>query len=196
MSIFKRFQNLIKSNLNDFLDKAEDPAKMANQAVLDFEDNIRKAKTLLLSLMATNNLLRKKLLMDEHSKYIQDEIEKNDEKIHLIKQGLKQLAQKNKELKEKALAIKQASSKVDAKKTIEIQPIKDYLADTSSFDTFDRMQEKIEYSEANIEALVELINEEEKEKAAPLSDAAHSLELDPQKLKDELELIRKKVNFD
>lgn len=37
MSILNRFSDVVKSNINALIDRAEDPAKMANQIILDLE---------------------------------------------------------------------------------------------------------------------------------------------------------------
>lgn len=43
MSIFERVGDLIKSNVNDLLDRAEDPEKMVKQMVVDMEKQFQKA---------------------------------------------------------------------------------------------------------------------------------------------------------
>ncbi len=60
MSIFKKFNDLFRSNLNDWLDKAEDPKKLHAQKIIDVEANRRKAHRLLLAAMASLKLAQKK----------------------------------------------------------------------------------------------------------------------------------------
>lgn len=45
MSLFKRINDNIRANLNSLLDKAEDPAKLLNQYLLDMEDDIVDAES-------------------------------------------------------------------------------------------------------------------------------------------------------
>jgi phage shock protein A len=45
MSLFKRINDNIRANLNALLDKAEDPAKLLNQYLLDMEDDIADAES-------------------------------------------------------------------------------------------------------------------------------------------------------
>jgi phage shock protein A len=45
MSLFKRINDNIRANLNALLDKAEDPAKLLNQYLLDMEDDIVDAES-------------------------------------------------------------------------------------------------------------------------------------------------------
>jgi len=44
MGIIKRISDIFKSNVNDMIDKAEDPQKMLDQMVRDMEGNYREAK--------------------------------------------------------------------------------------------------------------------------------------------------------
>ena len=43
MGLFSRIADLFKSNVNDAIDKAEDPEKMLKQMVLDMEESVNKA---------------------------------------------------------------------------------------------------------------------------------------------------------
>ncbi len=45
MSLFKRINDNIRANLNALLDKAEDPAKLLNQYLMDMEDDIVDAES-------------------------------------------------------------------------------------------------------------------------------------------------------
>ena len=44
MGIFSKFSTLIKSNINDLINRAENPEKMLNQIILDMRDQLAKAK--------------------------------------------------------------------------------------------------------------------------------------------------------
>ena len=44
MGIFQKLSTLIKSNINDLINKAENPEKMLNQIILDMRDQLAKAK--------------------------------------------------------------------------------------------------------------------------------------------------------
>lgn len=43
MSIFERITNLAKANINDIIDKAEDPEKIAKQVIYDLEEAFKEA---------------------------------------------------------------------------------------------------------------------------------------------------------
>lgn len=38
MAIFERISDLVKANINDLIDKAENPEKMVKQIIIDMED--------------------------------------------------------------------------------------------------------------------------------------------------------------
>ena len=60
-SIFGRMSQLVRANINDLLDKAEDPEKMLDQLVRDFTNNIQEAEE---AVAQTVGNLR--LLEDDH----------------------------------------------------------------------------------------------------------------------------------
>lgn len=61
MPIFERLNDLIKSNINDLIDKAENPEKMVKQIIIDMEDQLRKATQGLGTAMASQNQVKKQL---------------------------------------------------------------------------------------------------------------------------------------
>jgi phage shock protein A len=68
--IFSRFTDIIKANINDLLDKAEDPEKMIKQMVIEMEEAVNKATTAVGSAIANEKSLErqyndKKRLSDE-----------------------------------------------------------------------------------------------------------------------------------
>jgi phage shock protein A len=62
MSIFDRFNRVLKSNLNSLVDSAEDPAKMLDQTVLEMDAEIKKAKGDLVTQLGTSKRLEKKVI--------------------------------------------------------------------------------------------------------------------------------------
>jgi phage shock protein A len=53
MGILGRINTVIKSNLNDLLDKMTDPAKEIDLLVIDMEKNLKQAKEEVISCTAT-----------------------------------------------------------------------------------------------------------------------------------------------
>jgi phage shock protein A len=61
MSIFSRIADIFKSNVNDALDKAEDPEKMLKQMVIEMEDSVNKATLAVANAIANEKSLERKL---------------------------------------------------------------------------------------------------------------------------------------
>lgn len=60
MGIFDRLNRVIRSNINATLDRAEDPAKMIEQTILEMEEELRKAKADLVAQLGTAKRLESK----------------------------------------------------------------------------------------------------------------------------------------
>ena len=61
MAIFERIGDLVRANINDLIDRAEDPEKMVKQIIIDMEDQLRKATQGLGTAMGSTNQVRKQL---------------------------------------------------------------------------------------------------------------------------------------
>ena len=60
MALLERVATLLRANLNDMIDRAEDPVKMMNQVVLDMENQLLQVKTQVAIAIADHHLLEKK----------------------------------------------------------------------------------------------------------------------------------------
>ena len=60
MGLLERVSTLVKANLNDLIDKAENPSKMIKQVILDMENQLLQVKTQVAISMADQHLLQKK----------------------------------------------------------------------------------------------------------------------------------------
>ena len=60
MSLLDRVSTLLRANLNDLVEKAEDPEKMLKQIVLDMENQLLQVKTQVAIAIADQHLLEKK----------------------------------------------------------------------------------------------------------------------------------------
>jgi phage shock protein A len=65
MALLERVSALIRANLNDLIDRAEDPQKMLKQVILDMQNQMLQVKTQVAIAIADEHLLRKKLLENE-----------------------------------------------------------------------------------------------------------------------------------
>jgi phage shock protein A len=61
MSIFDRISSLIRANINDLLDKAEDPEKMLDQIIRDMAEEINRARAQVAETIAQKNLVESSL---------------------------------------------------------------------------------------------------------------------------------------
>jgi phage shock protein A len=60
MALLERVTTLILANLNDLIDKAEDPEKMMKQVILDMENQLIQVKTQVAVALADQHVLEKK----------------------------------------------------------------------------------------------------------------------------------------
>jgi phage shock protein A len=60
MALLERVATLIRANLNDLVDKAEDPEKMIKQVILDMQNQLLQVKTQVAIAIADQHLLEKK----------------------------------------------------------------------------------------------------------------------------------------
>lgn len=62
MGIIARITRIVKSNLNDLLERAENPEKMLGQCIAEMEDSLREAKMAVADALATEKKLGRQLL--------------------------------------------------------------------------------------------------------------------------------------
>ena len=60
MALLERVSTLVRANLNDLVDKAEDPEKMIKQVILDMQNQLMQVKTQVAIAIADQHLLSKK----------------------------------------------------------------------------------------------------------------------------------------
>jgi len=60
MALLERVSTLIRANLNDMIDKAEDPEKMIKQVIIDMQNQLLQVKTQVAIAIADQHLLEKK----------------------------------------------------------------------------------------------------------------------------------------
>ena len=65
MALLERVSTLIRANLNDLIDKAEDPEKMIKQLILDMENQLLQVKTQVAISIADQHVLEGKLKENE-----------------------------------------------------------------------------------------------------------------------------------
>src|SRR2546421_2685994 len=60
MALLERVSTLVRANLNDLIDKAEEPEKMIKQIILDMQNQLMQVKTQVAIAIADQHLLQKK----------------------------------------------------------------------------------------------------------------------------------------
>jgi phage shock protein A len=60
MALMERVATLVRANLNDLIDKAEDPEKLIKQVILDMQNQLMQVKTQVAIALADQHLLEKK----------------------------------------------------------------------------------------------------------------------------------------
>lgn len=66
MGIFKRFKDVVKSNINDLISKAENPEKMLNQMIVDMNEQLIEAKKGVASAIADEKRLERQMLENKN----------------------------------------------------------------------------------------------------------------------------------
>ncbi len=69
MAILERFTDIIKANINDLLDKAEDPAKMIDQYLRDMTESLAEVKKETAGVMAEETRARR--MLDENKQDVE-----------------------------------------------------------------------------------------------------------------------------
>src|SRR5579863_8586397 len=67
MALLERVSTLVRANINDLIDKAEDPEKMIKQVILDMENQLLQVKTQVAISIADQHVLEKKLRENEEN---------------------------------------------------------------------------------------------------------------------------------
>jgi phage shock protein A len=67
MALLERVATLLRANLNDLIDRAEDPEKMLKQVILDMHNQLIQVKTQVAIAIADQHLLAKKLHENDQS---------------------------------------------------------------------------------------------------------------------------------
>src|SRR6266508_20281 len=65
MALLERVATLVRANLNDLIDKAENPEKMIKQIILDMQNQLLQVKTQVAIAIADQHLLEKRQTENE-----------------------------------------------------------------------------------------------------------------------------------
>lgn len=188
MGLFSRIGTLFRSNINELINKAEDPEKMLNQVLIDmkgqlveakkqvavaiadekrlkkqYEEEAGKAaeweKKAMLALKAGNEELARAALQrknghDDICNSLKQQWDAQRESVDQLKQALRGLDSKIEEAKRKRNLLISRQKRAEAQRMI--NDTLSGIKNTSAFDTFERMAEKVTQLEAEAEATSEM----------------------------------------
>ena len=191
MGLFDRLSQLLRSNINDLISRAEDPEKMLNQILVDMRGQLVKAKQQVASAIADEKRLRdqtdgefrnaqdwerramlavqegrddlaKQALVryNEHFTYAQQlEVtwETHRAETDKLKNSLRDLNDKIEEAKRKKNLLIARQKRAQAQQRI--QETMSSMSETSAFEAFSRMEERIEQNERRLVASAEIEEE-------------------------------------
>lgn len=191
MGFFSRLATVIRSNLNDLINRAEDPEKMLTQVIIEMNQQLVEAKKQVAVAIADEKRLQKQqrneesaaaewerkammavrsgddalakealLRKKEHDALAAqygEQWAKQKAAVDKLKTALRALNHKIEEAKRKKNVLIARKRRAEAMKSI--QETMSGLSDTSAFDTFDRMGERIDQMEAEAEAGAEIAEE-------------------------------------
>jgi phage shock protein A len=200
MGLLERVSTLIRANLNDMIDRAEDPEKLIKQVILDMDNQYLQVKTQVAVSIADQHMLEKKLRENEDAgrdwmrkaelavEKQQDDLARaaldrfqtsqklalsyreqvDDQKLQVetLKNALIKLEQKLDEAKAKRdLFLARHRRSVALGKAARAQSA---IGDHSNSAAFDRLQDRVNHTEAIASAEVELLNENAGDRLARL----------------------------
>jgi phage shock protein A len=191
MGIFQRLMTVIRANINALIGKAEDPAKVLEQSLLDMRTSLAKTKQDVAGAIADEKKLqgqvdREKKQAEEWERRAmlavtegrddlakqalmrQSEHMQNAQQLHetwvrhkgdteKLKDSLRQMNDRIEELKRKKNVLVARQKRAEAQRRI--QETMSTMGDQSAFDTFARMEEKIDDMERQAVAAAELAGE-------------------------------------
>jgi phage shock protein A len=200
MGLLERVSTLMRANLNDMIDRAEDPEKLIKQVILDMDNQYLQVKTQVAVSIADQHMLEKKLRGNEDAgrdwmrkaelavEKQQDDLARaaldrfqtsqklalsyreqvDDQKLQVetLKNALIKLEQKLDEAKAKRdLFLARHRRGVALGKAARAQSA---IGDNSRSAAFDRLQDRVNHTEAIASAEVELFNENATDRLARL----------------------------
>ena len=188
MGIFKRLSDLLKSNINDLIDKAEDPEKMVKQIIVDMQEELNKSTQALGKAVASERMAEKryrdsevvaanweskakaalaagdtelakkalanKVKADEDTANYKEMYETISNQTDAIRDQVEVLKSKLAEAKSREAMLIARSQMADTQKSL-AKSVGGFDA-SSSFEKFNRMEEKVMRKEAEANAFAEI----------------------------------------
>jgi len=190
MALLDRVATLVRANLNDLIDKAENPEKMLKQVILDMENQFMQVKTQVAIALADLHLLQKKRQenLDKHSEWMRKAelaVDKKDdalaraalERAMSFQQTVESFGQQIEDQEAQVESLKAALKKLEIKLSEARAKVDLLIAEhrraratsraaeaqrtpTGENRTFDRMRTKVDRDRAISDAHAELLGED------------------------------------
>ena len=181
MALLERVSTLIRANLNDLIDKAENPEKLIKQVILDMDNQLLQVKTQVAIAIADQHLLAKKQKENEEriaewNRKAEMAVGKNQDDLAraAIERSLQHQQRKESFVQQVAdqklqQKLEEARAKSEllmaqhrrARTLTKAADAHAMMGDHAAVATFDRMKEKVMRSEAIGHAKTELITDSE-----------------------------------
>ena len=194
MAIFKRISDILKANINDLLDKAEDPEKMVKQLILEMEDQVDVATQGLGQAMASEKIAKSQLdqakenVLDWENKQGNEDLARKalDSKVGVEKQvaafeeAYNKIAEQTAKLRDQVRALKAKLEEARARENLIIaraqmaeatEGVARTISSTSTDSAFAKL-EKMEQKVAEKEAIAAAFTEINAEDYAPIDEFA------------------------
>lgn len=188
MGFFSRLGTLLRSNINELINRAEDPEKMLNQVLVDMKSQLVEAKKQVAMAIADEKRLKKqceqelakvaewerkamlavksgddglaraalqrKAEHEETATALGQQWEAQKQSVERLKEALRGLDNKIEEAKRKRNLLVSRQKRAEAQQMI--NETLTSISSNNSFDTFERMSERVTQLEAQAEATAEL----------------------------------------
>ncbi len=140
MGIFSRFTDIINSNINNILDKAEDPAKMVRLIIQEMEDTLVEVRS-----SSAKTLADKKELTRQVSRF-ENEVQQWQEKAELA------LSKDREDLARAALMEKKKSSESASALVAELSHVEEHIAKLQG--EISQLQDKLADAKSRQKAII------------------------------------------
>ncbi|TWX52620.1 phage shock protein PspA [Colwellia hornerae] len=206
MGIFSRFTDIINSNINNLLDKAEDPAKMVRLIIQEMEDTLVEVRSSSAKILAD-----KKDLARQATRFEKDEQQWQEKAELALSKGREDLARaalvEKKKCGENALSLLDELNNVDdhiAKLQSEISQLQEKLADAKARQKAIIMREKTATSRLKVKKNIDSgrVNDalsrfdSYERKIDDIESQVESLDLGSKSLADEIADLESDENID
>ena len=223
MQTLNRAKLIVRSHVNDLLEKAEDTGKTRGLMVEEMRQNVRHVKALIAGAIADLKLIEREIdahgteanrwedkavfalkkgeedlarraltRKGEHIKkadLYREQIETQQEIIDSLKSSLKTLETKLDTIRYQTAKLAAAESLGTLQSTVGATPPADTVIDTTAFDAYDRLVDRVRDLEVHAEALAELTQGDD------LEQQFHELE-NSEKVEADLAALKTKVRPD